>query len=151
MKKYLAAAALAAALAQPATAVTFSKLTTIYIGSGVFDDGGSDDSGIATSVQCSNVSGQSAQMRVLILNGTGVVEASQAATVPHGGTEVFSTHSTPFSEYTLDTGPIDRGLLNVESTQSAVFCSAMIVNAGFLNNSVALHMVRVNSHPGTVE
>ena len=151
MKRYLAAAALAAALVQPAAAITFSKLTTIYIGSGVFDDGGSDDTGIATSVQCSNVSGQSAQVRVLVLRGNGVVAASQAVTVAHGSTEVFSTHGTVFSEYTLETGYLDRGLINVESTQSAVFCSAMIADAAFVNNSVALHMVRVNGHPGTVE
>jgi len=34
MKKYLAAVALAAVLTQPAAAVTFPSLTTIYVGSG---------------------------------------------------------------------------------------------------------------------
>ena len=41
MRKSFAAFAFAAfTLAQPATAVTFPSLTTIYVGSGVLDDGG---------------------------------------------------------------------------------------------------------------
>ena len=53
MKKYLAGLALAAAFAQPAAAVTFPTLTTIYVGSGVFDDGGAAATGEATSIHCS--------------------------------------------------------------------------------------------------
>jgi len=40
MKTKLSIVALAAALTQPAAATTFPTLTTIYIGSGVRDDGG---------------------------------------------------------------------------------------------------------------
>jgi hypothetical protein len=59
MKKYLAAVAFAAALVQPASAITFSKLTTIYVGSGV-DSFGADT---ATVLHCSNVSGVSVNLR----------------------------------------------------------------------------------------
>jgi hypothetical protein len=38
MKTKLSAITLAVALAQPAAAVTFPTLTTIYVGSGVYDD-----------------------------------------------------------------------------------------------------------------
>jgi hypothetical protein len=51
----------------------------------------------------------------------------------------------------LNTGLVDQGVLNVESTQSAVFCSAMVVPAATPQTGVALHMVRVNGHPGTIE
>ena len=71
MKKYLPAAALAVALAQPASATTFPTLTTIYVGSGVYDDGSANDVGEATSVHCSNVSGVSVDVRVLILHKAG--------------------------------------------------------------------------------
>ena len=57
MKTYIAAFALAGALAQPASATTFPTLTTIYVGSGAYDDGSTDDAGTATSIHCSNVSG----------------------------------------------------------------------------------------------
>ena len=65
MKKYLAGVALAVALVEPASAVTFPSLTTIYVGSGVFDDGNGANVGTATSIHCSNVSGVDVQVRVL--------------------------------------------------------------------------------------
>jgi hypothetical protein len=43
----IAAGAAAALSAAPAQAVTFSKLTTIYIASGVFDSGGAANTGVA--------------------------------------------------------------------------------------------------------
>ena len=62
-----------AALAQPASAITFPTLTTIYVGAGVKDDGGAGDAGIATSFLCSNVSGRTADIRFLVLNHSGSV------------------------------------------------------------------------------
>ena len=50
------------------------------------------------------------------------------------------------------TGAILQGVVNVYSTQSGVFCTAMIMdsNATF-PNGIDLHMARHNAHPGTVE
>jgi len=130
--------------ATPSPATTFPSLRTIYIVSGV-------NAGIATSVHCSNVSGQSAQVRVLALDNFGNVLGANTQTALHGGTLTFSTHATSFVEFPLSTGFVGQGVLNVESTQSGVFCSAMIVDAAFVHNAVALHMVRVNGHPGVIE
>jgi hypothetical protein len=156
MKKYLAAVALAATLAQPAAAVTFPTLTTIYVGSGVFDDGNVDHIGEATSIHCSNVSGVSVQVRVLILNATGGIAGSLTRALVHGATETFSTHQTTIfidGNGDLATGDVGQGVVNVEATNSAVFCTAAILDAAgdppvF---SMPLHLVRVNPHPGTVE
>ena len=137
--------------ATPAPAITFPSLTTFYVASGVFDDGGGEDAGAATSVHCSNVSGQNAQVRVLVLNQIGGVEAANTQPVPHGWTQTFSTHATLFDEAILNTGLVSQGVLNVESTQSGVFCSAMIVPAATPQSGVALHMVRINGHPGAIE
>ena len=71
MNKLFVAVALATALLQPAGAITFPTLTTIYVGSGVYDDGGGTFVGEATSIHCSNVSGVSVQGRVLILGPSG--------------------------------------------------------------------------------
>ena len=152
MRKYFAAFAFAAfTLAPPASAITFPSLTTIYVGSGVFDDGGAEGAGIATAVHCSNVSGLSAQVRVLVLDDLGAVDVALTTTVLHGNTKTFETHNTPFNAIILNTGSVAQGVVNVESTQSAVFCSAMIVGAASPQTGVALHLVRVNPHPGTVE
>jgi hypothetical protein len=106
---------------------------------------------VATSVHCSNVSGQTAELRVLILGSFGDVEGTITQPIAHGRTLTFSTHNTLFAEIGLQTGAVSQGVLNVESTQSGVFCTAMIVSGPTLETSVALHMVRVNGHPGTVE
>ena len=156
MKTYLAAAALVSAIAQPAAAVTFPSLTTIYVGSGVYDDGTGTAVGIATSIHCSNVSGVSVQVRVLILGDTGAVEGSLTRTLAHGETETFSTHQTNlFADVLNDlaTGLVAQGVVNVEARNSAVFCTAAVIDAaGFPPVfSMPLHLVRVNPHPGTVE
>ena len=155
MKTYLAAAALSVALAQPAAAVTFPSLTTIYVGSGVLDNNADNNAGVATSIHCSNVSGVAVQVRVLILGGFGIVEASLNRTLAHGATETFSTHETIAffdGNNNLATGLVNQGVVNVEATNSAVFCTAMIVNAATDDpNGSPIHLVRVNPHPGTVE
>lgn len=53
--------ALTLAASVPALAATFPALTTIYYAVGVFDGGGAANSGTATTVSCSNLSGQSAR------------------------------------------------------------------------------------------
>ena len=69
----------------PAPAITFPGLTTIYVGSGVYDNGGSAFEGIATSVHCTNVSGQAATFRVAFLSNAGVVvKSTTPVTMLHG-------------------------------------------------------------------
>jgi hypothetical protein len=156
MKTTLTAVALTAALLQSASAITFPSLTTIYVGAGVADSGSASDVGTATLFQCSNVSGSSAQVRILILNGQGLVIGQTTDTIPHGGGRAFATHFT--IHYVEDGSPLtqgasyDRGTVNIESTQSAVFCQGFRVDAGApLPSGVPLRLVRVNPHPGTVE
>ena len=155
MKKYLAAVAFVAALVQPASAITFSQLTTIYVITGVKDSGSAANQGHATAFQCSNVSGVSATIRFLILSDSGVVLASKTDNnVPHGFTIERSTHLT--SSYNNETqlleGRLSAGVANIESTQSDVFCTAAIIDAAAANPvGVNPHIIRVNPHPGSVE
>lgn len=139
--------------ATPSPAIGFPNLTTIYIGSGAYDDGGAPNTGIGTTVHCSNVSGNTAQLRVLVLGPGGNVEASVTDfAFAHGRTQTYSTHGTPFvNEVDLGTGFFSNGVVNVESTQSGVFCTAMILRASSVDVGIDLHLVRVNPHPGTVE
>ena len=150
----LTALALAAAFAQPAAAITFPSLTTIYLGTGVVDDTSIANTGLATSFLCTNVSGVSANIRYLVLDKFGAVAAQITQTVGHGSTSTVSTHNTTtFDEISLPTiqFAISQGAVNIESTQSGVFCSAYIVDAADAVDIAPINLVRVNPHPGTVE
>jgi hypothetical protein len=155
MKKYLAAVALAAALAQPAVAITFPSLTTIYVGTGVENSGSEPGVGTATVFQCVNVSGQQANLRLLLLKADGTLLGSSFTSVQHGQNLSVSTHATTYFEVDAIVGAgnvIVRGTINIESTQSAVFCQAWLVDAQpDAPSGLPLHLIRVNPHHGTVE
>jgi hypothetical protein len=155
MKRYLTAVALISALAHPASANTFPSLTTIYVGSGVRDGGQVANTGVATSVHCVNVSGQAATIRILVLHHEGSVAGSLLFGIAHGSTAAFSTHSAASVTKAAEISPgviIVRGAVNIESTQSGVFCNAVALNAASgVPNGVELPLVRVNPHPGTGE
>jgi hypothetical protein len=144
-----------AAAARPAPAnVAFGGLRTIYVASGVTDSGGADNTGVATSFHCTNVSGATAQIRFMLLNFDGTVAAPPiTVNVGHGVTHTKSTHGAVQTEDLPHLAPgvvIDQGVVNIESNQSAVFCSAMIVDASNVINGNALHLTRVNPDPGAV-
>jgi hypothetical protein len=134
MKTIFAAVALAAALVQPAAAITFPSLTTIYVIPGVSDDGAGDNTGRATTIVCTNVSGTTASVRYQVLHSNGVAAAAPVTvSLPHGSSITKSTHATAFSETLPFLAPgaaVEQGVVNVESTQSGVFCTAMMVDAG---------------------
>jgi hypothetical protein len=150
-----AAVAFAVSLIQPAAAVNFPSLTTTYVGSGVIDSGDINYVGEATSFFCSNVSGVSVQVRALVLTNGGTVAGSRN----FHGTAWSNGHLFNPSKccvplrLELATGIAGQGVVNIEATNSAVFCTAQIVEAanakpGYMS---PLHLVRVNAHPGTVE
>ena len=151
MKTTLTAIALAAMPVQPAASITFPSFTTIYLGSGVYDDGGGENAGIATSIQCSNVSGQATLVRVVFLDINGAVRGLAVLfNLAHGDQFAASTHLTVLIETNAGTGAM-QGTVNIESRQSGVFCTAAVINAASPNLGVPLNLIRVNPHPGTVE
>jgi hypothetical protein len=144
------------ALVQSATAITFPSLTTIYVGTGVRDNGGGDNSGLATAFHCSNVSGTNVQIRFLVLRDDGSGAGAITRPVPHGGSITVSTHLTAFfieDDVVSPSIVIGRGVINIESTESAVFCQAYITEAATTvpDSAIPLKLIRVNPHPGTVE
>ena len=164
MKKLLAAAAAATLIAVttaaviavlPAQATTFS-LRTIYVAAGVYDSGDADNVGTATSVHCSNLSGKSATLKVSFYGAGGGLEGASSFSLLNLWSATVSTHDTIFSENDVATG-LMQGVLNIQSTESGVFCTAMLVDAAGgpgaadVPEGIALHMVRYNPHPGTVE
>jgi hypothetical protein len=137
-----------------APSTTFPSLRTIYVGSGVVDSGEGPNVGRATSISCTNASGQFTNLRWLILDNTGVPTISTTTGLFHGNSLVVSTHLVLFlNDIALRPGyAIPDGSIIIESTQSGVFCTAMIVDAAAtVPSGIPLHLVRVNPHPGTVE
>ena len=114
MKKLLAAfTAIALIAVLPAQATTFS-LRTIYVASGVYDSGDAADVGTATSVHCTNLSGNTAQLRVSFYGNTGGFEGASNSSIANLTSGTTSTHATIFTEDPLNTGPITQGVLNIQ-------------------------------------
>jgi hypothetical protein len=88
------------------------------------------------------------------LNDSGNVAGAVTHAVPHGVTLTVSTRFTvAYNENdSLATGFLNQGGINIESTQSGVFCSAMTIDAvAAIPVGLTLPLVRVNAHPGTAE
>ena len=137
------------ALSSSSSAITFPSLTTIYVGAGITDAGLA-----ATSFQCTNVSGQTASLRILILDDQAMVLDSTTVPLQHGRGHAISTRNIALfgNETDMATGSVSQGTVNIESTQSGVFCTAMLIDAtASAPNGIDIHLVRVNPHPGTVE
>jgi hypothetical protein len=141
-----------AALLTVTPAVNLAGAKTIYIASGAHDSGDAANAGQASLVKCSNVSGQPAAIRVLALRHNGQPAGSAAFALAHGADHTVATHgiASP-AELMLNTGAFGPGTILVESTQAAVFCTAEIVDAAAIQNSVPLRMVRINALSGTQE
>ena len=155
MRRIFTAAIAVATLALPganyARATTFPAPTLIYLASGVNDTKFVQNS--ATAVHCTNVSGQDAAVTWRFYSAAGAIKGDHTATVAHAATYTVATQNIiSFSETIVDTGIINQGMVTVLSTQSAVFCTAMILDDSQNGpNGVDLHMVRFNPHPGAVE
>ena len=88
---------------------------------------------------------------MLLLTSSGAFLDSAQTNVAHGATQLFSTHGTLLQEIDMSSGGV-AGVVNIESTQSGVFCRAALVDAAApFADSSAIELVRVNPHPGTVE
>ena len=151
----IAVGAIALAGATPARAITFPALTTIYIASGASDHS-PGVAGRATFVTCTNMSGLTASVRYQFRGGSGTLLAGGTLLLSNLATHSITTEGSVFlTQISLPTGAFFGGTVQILSTQSAVYCSAMLINATTVLDGgaegIALHMVRFNPHPGTVE
>ena len=146
--------AFAAVAATPgaAPATTFPVLTFIYAASGVYNSG-TNGNGTATSVICTNLSGQTANVRWTFYNENGGASVPMTLAMANLKTQTVSTHLTnALNDVGLSMGTVKQGSVLIQSTQSGVFCTAMILDAAAVApNGTDLHMVRFNAHPNTVE
>jgi hypothetical protein len=147
MRKLLVTFAAATLIAiPPAQATSFWRPVLIYVASGVYDSGHGPGAGTATVVQCSDLSGKSANVQVHFYSSTTGYRGKD------GGATV-STHDVSYlDDSAVSTGVILQGFVLIESNETGVYCTAMVVDAaGPPSSGIPLHMVRYRPHPGTVE
>ncbi len=127
----------------------------LYRFTGVTDNGGAMNTGVATSFHCTNFSGVIETFRIVVRDtGAGVV-ANFAINIPHLLTFTFTTHQTNLfaSEQPVSPGfVVSAGTAAIAATSVFVVCSAMIVDAASASPvGIALHGIRFNPVPGSQE
>jgi hypothetical protein len=136
-----------------AQAAASSALIALYRISGVTDNG-ADQSGVATTILCTNWNPVAEAIQITFRSHTGaVLFASPKFPVAARATFTLSTHGTRlFTENFFPTGTINQGSAVVLGTSPQISCSAMIVDAAATAPiGIALHMVRFNAPAGTQE
>ena len=132
----------------------FPALTKIYEASGVRDSGSAEDTGVATTVFCSNLHPQTQQLRITIRNDSGFVAASQTFEISSFSTLTKSTHGTLLSESLPFLSPgvfIGRGVVLIAATAPQITCTVQVLDAATGVSIGDLHMVRFNPRPNTQE
>jgi len=147
------AAASAMFFALPVQAGINDPEVMIYRVAGVFDNGGADNVGVATSFHCTNFSGALEIVRVVVRDAGSQIKANSFGQISHLQSTIFSTHGTMFSEAIMTTGVIAAGgTAAIAATSIDVVCTAMMLDAAAtVPVGIALHAVRLNPIPGTEE
>jgi hypothetical protein len=135
----------------PVQATTFPSPALIYAVPGVLDVDGSTSLG--TSITCLNLSSQNATVRWRFLSATGASLGLRTEIIQSGRTVAVGTaNGTNIHSETLISGADNfQGSVAIYSTQSAVFCNAVVASSAAPEAGHALNTVRFNTHPGTTE
>ena len=140
------------ALAQGAVG---GALSLIYRASGVRGTSGAPQTGTATSIHCTNTSTVNENLVIVVRNIDGTIISNSTFSVAPFWTFTASTHDTAvFVEGALLSPGvgINQGVVSIASTTLNMHCTAMILDAASATPvGIALHMVRFNPAPGTME
>ena len=129
--------------------------TILYRFPGVTDDGGGVRTGVATSFHCTNFSGVTETVRIVVRNENDGLVANLALNISHLRTRTYTTHAVvlyggPIA--VLNTGLILQGSAAIAATSTSVVCTAMTIDAASASPvGIKLHGVRFNPIPGTQE
>lgn len=133
----------------------FPNMTQIYVASGVTDNGGAENAGVASSIHCTNFTANAKQVRCLVRNWDGAVVANFTTQIASLGTLTVSTHFTvAFSDdVVLSAGTaIFQGSFRIFATAPQITCTAMVIDASAVAPiGTNLHLVRHNAWPNTQE
>jgi len=147
-------AALAIALAAPASAATTDPEVIIYRFPGVTDNGGGPNAGVATSFHCTNFSGALENVRFVTRDDIGTLLTNVVFPVSHLATLTTSTHQTQayFDPNTLDTNNVSQGTTAIAATSINIICTAETIDASnAVPTGVARRGIRFSPVPGSQE
>jgi hypothetical protein len=126
----------------------------LYRFPGVFDNGGIDNTGVATSFHCTNFSGAPENIRFVTRAADGTLLTNAAFTVNHLVTFTVSTHATQFyTDITLGTGAVQQGTVAIAATTTEMICTAVTIDAlsPLPTVTVPLRGIRYNPSAGSQE
>ena len=146
-------AALAIGIATPAPAGVNDPEVIIYRFPGVRDTGGADNSGVATSFHCTNFSGATESVRMVIRNDFGGLITNVLISIDHLQTITRSTKLTvAYTDISLGSGFLAQGTIAIAATSMNVICTAMTIDASTVAPvGVALRGIRFSPVPGSQE
>jgi len=146
--------ALAIAMAAPASAATTDPEVIIYRFPGVYDDGSGPQAGNATSFHCTNFSGNTENIRIVVRDSAGGLKSNTPFQIEHLNSRTASTHNTAiyFENQDLGTGFITQGTAAIAATSINVICTAVTIDAGSQSAAgFALRGIRFSPVPGSQE
>jgi hypothetical protein len=112
-----------------------------------------DNNVLATSFHCTNFSGVTETVRVVVRSSNTTLRANIALPVPHLNTIIFSTHHvTVYGDIPLATDIMNGGTAAIAATSPNITCTAMQIQTNStIPVGIALHMTRFNPIPATQE
>lgn len=135
-----------------APAGTGDPVKTLYRVSGLKDSGGADNQGLVTVILCTNFSQEGEYLKVGLYDYSGTVLANSTYYMNSRRTAAFMTRgNTSYTGTQISIPVVNSGFAVISSTTTNLHCSASVINAGVVGQGFALHMVRYNPHPGSVE
>jgi len=147
-------AAAALTFVQPASAATTDPEVIIYRFPGVRDDGGANNTGVATSFHCTNFSGATESLRLVTRDFDGTQKTNVSNNIHHLATMTFSTHFTNAygNENGLGTSFLTQGTTAIAATSINIICTAETIDASAATPvGVARRGIRFNPVPGSQE
>ena len=149
----IAALGLAFVLPAPANAAQTDPEVIIYRFPGVRETGGAAGTGVATVFHCTNFSGVTETLRIVIRGASGALLTNTPIGIVHLETRTISTKPTDlFSGTSVDPGVVAQGTAAIAATTTSFICTAMIVDAAsFSPNGISLRGIRFNPAPGSQE
>ncbi|MGH6925622.1 MAG: hypothetical protein ACRED5_17990 [Propylenella sp.] len=132
----------------------FPNLTLIYAMSGVRDSGSADNTGVATTLHCTNFTSSTQQIRFVVRNFNGAVVANLTSNIGALVTVTRSTHGTAMTEDLPHLAPgvlINQGAMTIATTAANFTCTAQTVDAASGLPLDDLHLTRFASWPGSQE
>lgn len=138
---------------QVAPQSTSDPLKVLYRIMGVRDSGGYEQ-GTATVFHCTNFSNAMELISVKAYNYLGQLVANSTISAPSRWPKTIATHLTAAynEDHVLSASGMTQGYVVISSTTTNLHCTAMTIDAASpVPVGVALHMIRFNPQPGSVE